>query len=327
VRAPLLALALCVLPGRAIAAAPSRADQVREALKAPNKKLKSYAFDPRSPLESRVGPPPPFLLETVRKWDQRPDEEAYEPTPEERVLLDDWLARLPAKIRAAFQERLIGIFFVKNLIGNGLTDFALDEHGKVYPVMVLNPVGFGRTLSQTLTLRDASAFKGDSGVSVDCGAGDRGMLYTVLHEGTHAYDFIRGVTPYVEDVQVYATRGGRGLDVSWDVWKKYATPRPENDYPNRTKIHFYGLSGGPALDAADAPETYRELAYSPFASLYGSQSWAEDVADLFTFYHLTRALKRTCAVEVPGAEGFRFEPMRAGSKARARAERLFGPLY
>jgi hypothetical protein len=310
------------------AAEPTRAEQVRAALKNPNKKLKSYAFNPDSSLESRVGPAPTFLVETLKKWDNKKDYEPYTPTSEENALLRAWLAALPAKMREAFRKRLIGMFFVKNLVGNGLTDFALDEKGNIYPLIVFNPVGFGRTLSQTLTLRDASAFKGDAEILVNCGEGERGMQYTVLHEGTHAYDFIRGVTPYVDDVEVYATRGGKGLDASWDVWASDSRPKPQWDYPARHKIHFYGLSGGPELDANEASAVYAQLAASPFVSLYGSQSWAEDVAELFTFYHLTRALKRECEVRVTNsAEPFQFEPMKKGTKAWERADRLFGSLY
>ena len=40
----------------------------------------------------------------------------------------------------------------------------------------------------------------------------------------------------------------------------------------------------------DARPLYDALVNSPFASLYGSQNWAEDTADLVTFYHLTQVL-------------------------------------
>lgn len=293
----------------------------------PKSQLKSYAFDPHSAVESRVGPAPAFLLEALKKMDGKSDYEAYMPSAEEAALIAGWLGALPAKMREAFTERLIGMYFVKNFTGNGMTNLVLDDAGRTYAVIVFNPVGFGRTLSQTLTLRDATVFKGDSRAVVDCGAGDRGMLYTILHEGTHAYDFIRGVTPYVEEAQVYVTRGGKGLDASWDVWANIEKPLPEADYPDRPKVHFYGLGGGPKLTAEDARETYAELQTTPFVSLYGSQSWAEDVADLFTFYHLTRAMKRTCEIRVAGPKPLAFQPMGAGTKARARAERLFGNLY
>ena len=177
-----------------------------------------------------------------------------------------------------------------------------------------------------MTARETSVFKGAAAVTVDCGAKYQGVLYTILHEGLHAYDYIRGVTPYVEDMIVYATRDGKGLGVSWDVWQSIKKPRPGADYPYRDKLHFYGFDGGPAIPAADAAKVYKALMTSPFPSLYGGRSWAEDAAELFTFYHLTHALGQPYAIRVAGQEPMTIEPMKTG-KALGRAQRLYGSFY
>ena len=71
------------------------------------------------------------------------------------------------------------------------------------------------------------------------------------------------------------------------------------DYRNQTKtykkdfmgnITFYGLSDGPKLNKSDAEEIYNDLLETPFVSLYASQSWAEDLAELETWYHYTEIL-------------------------------------
>ncbi|MCX5797492.1 MAG: hypothetical protein NTY77_18525 [Elusimicrobia bacterium] len=220
----------------------------------------------------------------------------------------------------------MGVYFVKNFTGNGMSDWLLDESGQVYAWLVLNPAAFRKTISETLAAREASVFKGDAGVTVDCGTRYQGVLYTILHEGLHVYDYVRGVTPYVEDMVVYATRGGQGLGVSWDVWQSKNEPRPGSDYPGRDKLRFYGLGGGPAIPAADAAKVYKGLMNSPFPSLYGSRSWAEDAAELFTFYHLTRALKQPYAIRVAGREPMILSPMKGG-KAFGRAQGLYGSFY
>jgi hypothetical protein len=202
-------------------------------------------------------------------------------------------------MRKAFQEKLLGIFFVENFTGNGMSNWVLDERRKVHAWIVINPASFEKSLSETLTGREASVFQGDAGVKVDCGTRYPGVLYTLLHEGLHAYDYVQGVTPYVERMVVQATRGDKGEGVSWDVWQGIQQPKPEADFAYRDKLHFYGLGGGAVIPAADA-------------------------AELFVFHHITRVLKQPYAVRIKGKAAA--EPMAAGG-ARERAERLYAGLY
>ena len=301
-------------------------EDIKQFLSQPQKQLKSYDFDPKSPLESRIGPCPGFLVDFMKNMDNKTDYQSYTPTPQETELIRGYFAALPAPMRRAYQERLVGIYFIRNFTGNGMSDWLMDEAGQVYAWLVLNPAAFPKTISETLTAREASVFKGDAGVTVDCGTKYQGVLYTILHEGLHVYDYARGVTPYVEDTVVYAARSGKGRGVSWDVWKNINKPRSDADYPERDKLRFYGLGGGPAIPAADAVRLYKGFVKSPFPSLYGSRSWAEDAAELFTFYHLTRALKQPYAIRVAGKESLTIEPMKSG-KVLSRAESLYGSLY
>jgi hypothetical protein len=301
-------------------------EDIKQFLSQPYMRFKSYNFDPKTPLENRIGPCPGFLVEFMKSMDNKTDYQPYTPTPQETELIRGYLATLPAPMRQAYQERLVGIYFVKNFTGNGMSDWLMDEAGQVYAWLVLNPAAFQKTISETLTARETSVFKGDAGVAVDCGTKYKGVLYTILHEGLHVYDYARGVTPYVEDMVVHAARGGKGLGVSWDVWESIKKPRPDADYPGRDKLRFYGLGGGPAIPAADAARLYKGLMRSPFPSLYGSRSWAEDAAELFTFYHLTRILKQPYVIRVAGKEPMTFEPMKSG-KALGRAESIYASLY
>ena len=43
---------------------------------------------------------------------------------------------------------------------------------------------------------------------------------------------------------------------------------------------------------------YVNLSKSPFVSLYGSQNWAEDFADMATFYYLTQILKQPYEIKI-----------------------------
>jgi len=258
----------------------------------------------------------------MKKVDERSDYEPYAPTPEEAQLLAGYLATLPPGLRRALDERLVGVYFIKNFLGNGLTDVALDENGEVYAIIILNPAGFSKSLSETLTERDASALKGDSGLRVEAGGQYRGILYSILHEGTHAYDYIRGITPYVDDFIVTYVRRGQGAGASWDVWQSYGKPFPQYDYPLRDQARFYGFGGEPLIEARQARRLIGGLSGSPFASVYGSRSWAEDAAELATFYHVVVVLHQPYIIELPAAAGeqaLSLEPFRrAATLERAR---------
>jgi hypothetical protein len=301
-------------------------EDIKQFLSQPHMQLKSYGFDPKSPLESRIGSCPGFLVDFMKSMDNKTDYQSYTPTPQETELIRGYLATLPAPMRQAYQERLVGIYFIKNFTGNGMSDWLVDEAGQVYAWLVLNPAAFQKTISETLTAREASVFQGDAGVTVDCGTKYKGGLYTILHEGLHVYDYVRGVTPYVGNMVVHATRSGKGLGVSWDVWEKIDKPRPEAAFPYRDKLHFYGMNGGPAIPASEARQVYQALMNTPFPSLYSTRSWAEDAAELFTFYHLTRVLKQPYAIRVAGQSPMTIEPMKAG-KVLSRAQSLYGSLY
>lgn len=283
------------------------------------KTLSSYAFDASRPAVDRVEKIPDWLLKNWREADSNPGYEAYLPSKKERAEFAAALDGLPPRLKETLNERLIAFYFVKNLQGNGITDWVLDDSSRTYCTMILNPAAFNMSVSELLTARERSAFRGAADIAVEAG-GDNGILYIVMHESTHAFDYVRRLTP--------ATEGGHakalGLPVpdGWDVWRSYGVPRPEDDFPARERLTFYGF-GGPKLDAAEAPAACAQLARSPFASLYGSRSWAEDAAELFVARHLTRDLGRPYRVRCGGKVR---EPM-ADPRVSERAERILAPLY
>ena len=160
----------------------------------PHMQVRTYGFYPKSSLESRIAPCPDFLLGALKNMDGRDDYKPYVLKPAEKKLVLDLVASLPAAMRKAFQEKLLGIFFVENFTGNGMSNWVLDERKRVHAWIVINPASFRKSLSETLTGREASVFKGEAGVKVDCGKKYPGVLYTLLHEGLHAYDYVQGVT-------------------------------------------------------------------------------------------------------------------------------------
>jgi hypothetical protein len=70
---------------------------------------------------------------------------------------------------------------------------------------------------------------------------------------------------------------------------------------------------GKSVSIALAPEIYKTLKKTPFASLYGMASWYEDIAELETIYHLTKKLDQPfyLTVKKDNVEIMRFEPMKS----------------
>lgn len=303
---------------RAVYPEPISPSKRQELLAQPALRAANYAFDPASPLESRIGPPPLFLLNWLRSLDGRPGYTGYTPTTAQRRMIAGWFDLLPVGMREVLRERLLGVYLVNDFLGNGLSNLVIGDDGGKYAWAVINAAGLSKTLSGTLTEREASVFRG-GGVSVDCGgAGEPpGAFYAFFHETAHAYDYTAGITPYVEREWEELLSGRPPKKRRrWDVWAAYEKPLPEHGHPLRAKLRFYGMGGGPLLDISEAGALYGWLEKSPFASLYGSQNWAEDAAELAVYNAIKAELGGPCRVVYPGRG---FTP---GPAAAARAEAL-----
>jgi hypothetical protein len=293
---------------------PDAAAFARKVRAIPARNLASYSFNPHSPLADRLGPPPEFVLDYVRELDHRPGYQAYVPTPQDQARVAEALDLLPPVHRRVLQDRLAGLYFVRGFVGSGLTDYVLDEENRLYFFIVLNPDVLRKDISAWLTAKERTCFiPGSNGSSVSIDAGTRylGLLYILLHESTHGVDYVLRITPYVDPSLVRLTGPGN-LDNPFiqGIWDDYNRPR-EEEYPFQERITFYGLNSGPKASWSQAPGLYEKLEASPFASLYSTLSWAEDLAELATFYHLTQVLEQPYAIRLnrTGKAGYEYEPL------------------
>lgn len=280
---------------------------------ADHKRLSTYDFDASRPLVERVAPMPERVLALWRETDASPGYANYALTPSERAEFAAAVDALPPRLKEVLRERLIAFYFISGLMGNGLTEWVLDERQRTHFYIGINPSAFGKTLSQLLSDRERSVFRGMAAVAVDAGPGGSGIIYTVAHEAAHAFDYAAGLTRFTEPV--HARVLGRSLEGGWDVWRAYDAPLLPFDFPARRRLRFYGFAP-PELEAWEAPEVCRQLAASPFSSLYGTRNWADDAAELFLFDHLTRTLGRPYRYHCAGETVEMDTPAR---RARARA--------
>lgn len=262
--------------------------------------LGSYDFDSAVPLVERIEPMPDFVITYLEDVDARAYSR-YTPNVEELALIDSYFKELPPRIARVMQNRVVGIYFMEeDFIGGGMTQFVLSEQGDPYVILIFNARTLHLSLSEWITYRENTAFRRttaterDSNVVIraECGSTYRGFMHILLHEGTHVVDLVDGVTPYLQaSLEPYGWRGERADDsFTRGVWRSFARPKHRYDFFHRRRITFYGLYDGPHLDAARAARVYRDLANTPFVSLYAATSATEDLAELVTWYHLVEHL-------------------------------------
>lgn len=288
-------------------------------------RLELYNYSPSASLEDRICQIPPRLLEIYRKIDGKPGYKPYLPTQQEKALLAEYLALMPPAYGRVFREKCAGLYFVEGFTGYGVTSWVVDSEGRLYFSMILNPAALRETLSETMTNRERSCFIPESGLAVAVNAGTKykGLAYALFHEAAHALDYIEGVTPYTDPDQPQDFRAAARPDggLFTEAWESYSRPFPRNEFLFRDKITFYGFDGGPKIPLLDAYGAYVGLAGSPFISLYGAKSWAEDFAELTAYGLIAGKLGQPYSVRLSarGAKDRLFEPMKGTPARRAAA--------
>lgn len=283
-------------------------------LAVPSKMLSNYNFKPNSIISNRVQDAPQFLLKQFTQWFQK-DITAYTPNESEMFIIKEAIETLPKLYKNILKKHLVGIYFVNNYSGSGLTDLILDKDKNKYCYMMFNPQVLKDGLSKSLTKKVNSCFiKNDSTIKIDINCGDKfnGFTYILLHEATHVVDAIKNITPYLVPWAKDLKNTPTTTPFIDNIWESYFKPTSSNDYSFREDITFYGARKGPKINITDAKNLYEQLGNTSFASIYASDSWAEDLAELFTFYHLTHKIKTPFIISILENNKviFTYEPMR-----------------
>jgi hypothetical protein len=326
---------LAVLAGLAISALSCanhrREPSLADIKKMPYKQASAYGADIAATLAKsvpqRIGDAPIVLLEYLRQSDGNPGYASYSPSSAERALFAEYFALLPQRFREAMSLRLLGVYFITGFAGGGMSDYVFSSDGSMELILVLNPKTLSMSLADWIDYRDNSAYA-DDGKSLElvssCPGGEkyRGLIHTLSHEAAHIFDYVNGITPYVEPHLARGPEAAADKDFTTSVWKSYAQPLPAYSIPEREKLAPYGL--GAALPLSTALAQYAALAKTPFYSLYGSASWSEDFAEAAAWTHLREKLgiRYEVALRKSGREEARFVPgLVPGTEARRAALR------
>ena len=161
-----------------------------------------------------------------------------------------------------------------------------DNKKNMYMVLFFNPEILHKNISEWIDFRDNSIFLNNRSrlsVKIECNSGYYALFHTLLHEASHIYDFYNYVTPFTEPfLQNEKTKFPS--EFVKNIWKNYNEPIEKYNFINREMIYSYDL--GERIDGNLAFGIYESLKNTPFASIYGSKTWAEDFAESFTWYYL-----------------------------------------
>lgn len=254
------------------------------------------------PLASRIGRPDPAIID-IFSGAGATAISAHELTPDELIVVNRALGRLPRLHRDILQRHLRRLSFLDLQPGSGsaLTSrVGLDETSSQFDI-TLRASLLDESLTAFLNTKEARLFEVDgSGFDVNFDAGESDALtYVLLHEASHIVDQVLGLT----DNAAGSLRAG-----IWDDLRSLSEPHASS-LAARTPFRRE-----PPIPLRYSPAFYESLRQSPFVSFYASAAAPEDAAELFAWQQLASRFDQSLTLTIRDREGFilfRYEPLKA----------------
>ena len=272
-----------------------------------------YAQVPNSDLAKRVLIAPESVFKLFREAEMNPVN--HELTEVERAKVEKAFAILPPLYQKILKGHLLSISFMDNMPNTALTSPVESSDSMQLFNITFRAGILNETISEWATQKEYTCYdrsaNPDLAISIEAGDLDA-LQYVLLHEATHVLDAVLNITPHPEErgALVEPTPYTKG------IWHKMNIPTEPFIDSLLEKTRF---RSGKTVPIALAPEIYKALGKTPFASLYGMASWFEDLAELVTIYHLTKKMNQPFRVVVKkeDIELIKFEPMKSkGVKKR-----------
>ena len=199
----LIIISVCVNPGckgffKKSQSIQSDKEIISQELKKSERQIHRYGFDPASSVISRIKTPPDFVMKYIREMDGR-EYTPYLPDKKELKIIRRAIKLLPALHKRIIKERVLGIYFINDFWGSGMTDWVLDKDGRVYTTLFFNPITLKMNMSEWLTYKEKTCFFMDGkdyDIAIKCGTKYSGFLGILLHEGVHVVDYVKNITPF-----------------------------------------------------------------------------------------------------------------------------------
>jgi hypothetical protein len=250
--------------------------------------MESYNGNIDLPIKDRLLDTPSEIIYFLNEFDNVDNQSSFALNDNEKQLFVEYYEILPLTYKNIISEKVLGIYFINNFKGGGMTLPVFNNNGNMYMVLFFNPEILRQNITEWINYRDNSAFlnnRDDISISIECNSSYYALLHTLVHEASHVYDYYNYVTPFTERF-LEDKRIGFPTDFVKDIWNNYDEPNTEYNFANRENIFSYDL--GERIDKHFAIEIYQSLKNTPFSSVYGSKTWAEDFAESFTWWYLNK---------------------------------------
>ncbi len=313
--APLLLLAClpALAQERALPCAAGDKPCARAALRAHAAKKLAFWKDALSkPVEQRIGPAPPELIELLA-LDNIANGFPNKPRPAQLAadFLNDVrgaLAELPDTVKRHVAPKLAGIYFIEDIGGTGFTDQAYGHDAKpAVGFVILDPLVLAKqTANKWATWKENTPFKPDPALAlearIEAGRDDNrknAIQYILLHELGHVLSVGGNFHPNwnLSPKNVASTAGLPFFELSWTVERRedrYAT-RFDDAFPQRRNVVYYF---GAKLPASEMIAAYQRLEMTNFPTLYAVTSPGDDFAEAFASYVHTELMKKPFEIRI-----------------------------
>lgn len=237
---------------------------------------------------------------------------AVQPPPELLSALNSIEQSMPGNLKAMLEERLVGIFAVKELGGTGYAEAVYDGRGhEKYAVIVLDAdVLMRKNANEWATWKLNSVFKTEPAAKIRLESiiEDQGndtvtnaVRFILLHEIGHVLGMVSGVHSSWID---WYLKKKISMDypfqrLSWQVTEDHRVVSLFDDkFPERENVKVYSFEKA-KLTNEQIPATFNNLVnQTDFPSLFAAENLWEDFAESFTTYFHVLIDKRPWQVRI-----------------------------
>lgn len=283
-----------------------------ESIKSPSRTRTFWTSAFAKPLEQRFGTAPAELINFLNLDNIA---QGYPNTPHAAILPEDFardvrdaIAELPALVKSQIDQKLAGIYFVKDLGGTGYTDYVRgDKQSRDAGLVVLDmDVLSKQTANAWATWKENTPFKPDARLrleaTIETTAQDtrkNAIQYIILHELAHIMSIGENIHP-VWDKPPNTEPGLVKFpfaNLSWQIDRagnRYSS-RFDATFPERTDVVYYF---GARLDGKSMIDVYERLERTSFPTLYAATTPGDDFAESFVSYVHTVMMKRPWEIRI-----------------------------
>jgi hypothetical protein len=239
-------------------------------------------------VENKIISPNQFVIDGINQMDSTDTYSGYELTKIEKNTFMEYYNLLPEKYKGIINNKVFAIYFINGFKGAGMTDCVFDKNNNAYIILYLNRELLDKTISEWIEYRDNSPFTNNANINIEVNFNKNylALLFGLLHETSHIYDFYYNITPYTDPFLMNIYKIEYSKPFIQDIWDDFRKQKVIYNIFSDYEISFYDL--GNKLDKELSIELYKKLVNSPFSSLYGCTSWAEDFSEAFTYFYLNK---------------------------------------